>query len=850
MTRHGKRGTNGDQGQQEWLNDGYRAPGRDDARTEYRAAAWDNVSRGRRARGAVGTSSDPGSMRYDERGQRWDQTGPPWELPGWDEAAQAAAGGHPSAPLPPARGDDLTGGHPSAPLPRVSGPLSAPTSGPLPAAWPDSMPPASSGPMRRVSSSGPMPRVTSSGPMPRVTESGPMPRVSPSGHMPRVRDSGPMPRVRDSGPMPAPGYDPRRGYDSPDQPGHSVPGPVSRHGGYPRDDDPYQGGQDGYPDGGDQRYLGRHGGEGGYPPSAYPDGGPYSDGGYGQGGGGYSGSGYPAGYPETDGGYADGYGADPPGGAGRYRGEDGYPTEIGYAPGAAYPGQAPPAHDPGYPDGPGYAEPGYPPDGYPPDGYPGGAGYHDGGEYAAQDGYADQGYPPGQDYDYPAEAGYPGASDYAPGEEPYPGYPEPSHDPRHVDDGSGYTGQGDWYGDVDEDQGWADEGYDDGFVPGLGDDRSEPARAGRRSGNRDSGPRGRSAKRKGKSKSKSGVRRAAPLIAVGILFFALCAAGAAYYWVYRNYLHPADYPGAGTGTVQVVVAQNETATAVGQMLFSKGVVASARAFSNAAKDSGRGSALEPGTFTLHLHMKASLAFQMLLSSGARVETKVLLREGLRLSNIIAVLGRDTDDLPGYKKAIGEVSQLGLPAYAHNNPQGFLFPDTYTIQHGTPPLKVLQEMVNAFNQEATKVDLVSQANKGNITPAEVITIASLVQAEGGRISDYPKIAEVIYNRLNHLPSPMKLQMDSTVLFALHKYGILASNQDLKVKSPYNTYANLGLPPGPIDSPGDAAIQAALHPAHGTLLYFVTVDPKNRITKFTSDPQVFAQLKAELEKNLAK
>jgi UPF0755 protein len=110
--------------------------------------------------------------------------------------------------------------------------------------------------------------------------------------------------------------------------------------------------------------------------------------------------------------------------------------------------------------------------------------------------------------------------------------------------------------------------------------------------------------------------------------------------------------------------------------------------------------------------------------------------------------------------------------------------------------------------------------------------------------------VIYNRLNHLPSPMKLQMDSTVLFALHKYGILASNQDLKVKSPYNTYANLGLPPGPIDSPGDAAIQAALHPAHGTLLYFVTVDPKNRITKFTSDPQVFAQLKAELEKNLAK
>src|SRR5581483_3922153 len=151
----------------------------------------------------------------------------------------------------------------------------------------------------------------------------------------------------------------------------------------------------------------------------------------------------------------------------------------------------------------------------------------------------------------------------------------------------------------------------------------------------------------------------------------------------------------------------------------------------------------------------------------------------------------------------------------------------------------------FNQEATKVDLVSQAHQGNITPAEVITIASLVQAEGGRISDYPKIAEVIYNRLNQ---GIKLQLDSTVMFALHKYGILASNADLKVKSPYNTYANPGLPPGPIDSPGDAAIKAALHPVHGNLLYFVTVDPKNRITKFTSSEKVFAQLKAELEKNL--
>ena len=134
---------------------------------------------------------------------------------------------------------------------------------------------------------------------------------------------------------------------------------------------------------------------------------------------------------------------------------------------------------------------------------------------------------------------------------------------------------------------------------------------------------------------------------------------------------------------------------------------------------------------------------------------------------------------------------------------------------------------------------------NLTPAEAIIVASLVQAEGGRVADYPKIARVIYNRLD---ANMQLQLDSTVMYALHRYGILATNQQLQVNSPYNTYQHTGLPPGPIDSPGDAAIQAALHPAKGTWLYFVTVNPKTGVTEFTSSSTTFVQLRAELEKNL--
>ncbi|MBO0774591.1 MAG: endolytic transglycosylase MltG, partial [Actinobacteria bacterium] len=180
-----------------------------------------------------------------------------------------------------------------------------------------------------------------------------------------------------------------------------------------------------------------------------------------------------------------------------------------------------------------------------------------------------------------------------------------------------------------------------------------------------------------------------------------------------------------------------------------------------------------------------------------------------------------------------------------NPEGYLFPATYTLPPGTPPLQVLQAMVKRFKQEASSVKLPATAVHDQLSQADVITVASLVQAEGRDVKDFPKIARVIYNRLN---TGMKLQLDSTVMYALHTYGIMASNQQLKVNSPYNTYQHTGLPPGPIDSPGDAAIRAALHPAAGNWLYFVTVNPKTGQTEFTSDPAVFQQLRAELAKNL--
>ena len=345
----------------------------------------------------------------------------------------------------------------------------------------------------------------------------------------------------------------------------------------------------------------------------------------------------------------------------------------------------------------------------------------------------------------------------------------------HEDD-RGYGERGDWYGDVDDDRGWADgadgeagDDYDDGFLAGLAGD-PDPRRTRASAPGYDRAPRGGGSITRsrsgggGKGKGrKSPMRRAAPWIALSVVVVALAVLGAVGYYFYRTYLHPPDYSGPGTGEVTVHITSGESAAQVGQQLSQLGVVASARAFSNAAKASGRGSALEVGYYQLHKHMNAALAFALLLKPSSRVQLNLTIPPGLRLYEIIALLGKDTGNLKGYQQAIGDVSALGLPSYAKGNPEGYLFPDTYTIQPGTPPVQVLREMVQRFNQVAASLKLSSVAAHDKVSEGDIIKTASIIQAEGKQPQDLPKIARVIYNRLN---AQMPLQLDSTVLYALH------------------------------------------------------------------------------------
>ena len=384
-----------------------------------------------------------------------------------------------------------------------------------------------------------------------------------------------------------------------------------------------------------------------------------------------------------------------------------------------------------------------------------------------------------------------------------------------------------------------------GFFDGLREDG--PAGPGRGRGRRGGGDggwddgRGRPKKRRG-----GRVGGLAAIVILLIIGTPLIVGGYFLYHAYEAHYNPPNYSGNGTGEIVFQVVPGDTAFSVANRLVTDGVVASARALELAAEKANNGGGLQPGFYRLHKHMSAAAAWALLVNPKARVQLTVTIPEGLRVSQILALLGKNSGiPLSAYESAVKNTSALGLPSYANNNPEGYLYPATYQIQPNATAVSVLKQMVAAFNQEAVGASLTQAARAVHLTPAQVIVVASLAQAEAGKNSDMPKIARVVYNRLQQ---GMPLDFDSTVLFALNTYGILASNQQLQVNSPYNTYTHKGLPPGPIDSPGNTAIQAALHPASGNWLYFVDVNPKIKDTVFTSSETQFEQLKAELEHNL--
>jgi UPF0755 protein len=190
-------------------------------------------------------------------------------------------------------------------------------------------------------------------------------------------------------------------------------------------------------------------------------------------------------------------------------------------------------------------------------------------------------------------------------------------------------------------------------------------------------------------------------------------------------------------------------------------------------------------------------------------------------------------------ALADTAALGLPPYADGEPEGFLFPATYEVQPDTTEAAAMAAMTTQFAQVADSIRLEQRARELGYSPREIVTIASIVQAEARLPEDFGKVAQVIYNRLD---DGLALQMDSTVAFANDVFTVFTSDEQRAIDSPYNTYRFPGLPPGPINSPGQQALEAALNPTPGPWRFFVTVNLDSGETKY-------ARTFAEHQRNVA-
>jgi peptidoglycan lytic transglycosylase G len=309
-----------------------------------------------------------------------------------------------------------------------------------------------------------------------------------------------------------------------------------------------------------------------------------------------------------------------------------------------------------------------------------------------------------------------------------------------------------------------------------------------------------------------------------------------------------DFPGPGHGKVSFRVTPGETIAGMGRELKAKGVVASVDAFTAAANDDPHSTGIQVGYYALKKEMPAADALAVLVDPANIVKSTVTIPEGLRVTEILAVLADKTDfGRAAYEKVLRNPAAIGLPSYAHGNAEGYLFPSTYDFGPDATPRTILAAMVTRWRQAADDAHLESAAKKLGYTPAQLMTVASLVEGEAARDEDRGKVARVIYNRLEGDETNGLLQIDAAVNYGLHqKLGVGLTTAQLQQDTPYNTYTRPGLPPTPIEAPGDAAIAAAANPTPGGWYYYVTTNLRTGETKFATTYDQFLGYKRELER----
>ncbi|UXA20188.1 endolytic transglycosylase MltG [Mycobacterium sp. SMC-4] len=358
-------------------------------------------------------------------------------------------------------------------------------------------------------------------------------------------------------------------------------------------------------------------------------------------------------------------------------------------------------------------------------------------------------------------------------------------------------------------------------------------------------------------------RKVAAVVAVGMLVVVVVGAVflGSQMWHSLFGTSGSDFAGEGVSDVVIQVHQGDSTTAIGNTLQEHNVVRTTKGFVDAAEGNDAISAIQPGFYKVRTEIPAADAVQRLADPANRVG-RLVIPEGRQLDDVEDVKTRAVTDgilslisqascveLDGERSCVSaealrdaassaQPDALGVPRWAttaiaalgpdHRRLEGLIAPGTWNIDPSADPREILSTLVAGSATQYESHGILEAAAVVNLSPYEILTVASLVQREATQ-EDFSKVSRVIYNRL---AEQRTLEFDSTVNYPLERIEVATTDGDRAQMTPWNTYVRPGLPLTPICSPSLPALDAAEHPEPGDWLFFVTIDMQGT-TLFTRE-----------------
>lgn len=323
---------------------------------------------------------------------------------------------------------------------------------------------------------------------------------------------------------------------------------------------------------------------------------------------------------------------------------------------------------------------------------------------------------------------------------------------------------------------------------------------------------------------------------------ALVLAVAAGVWVARQ----VDPPGGPGAPVALEIPTGSSTKRIAAILDAHGVIASARVFELYVKVNG-GGPWQAGRYEFRANSSVGDAIRVLDAGPKLSFIRLTIPEGFTLEQVAQRVGR----LPGRSAqrflelaASGTIRSDYQPA-GSNNLEGLLLPDTYNVDDKDDEAAILRRMVEAFDEAVVELGIPEQASTLGVTPYQVAIIASMIEREARVADERPKVARVIYNRLDR---GMRLGIDATIRYELKKPSGPLLRSELARDTPYNTRTRAGLPPTPIAMPGRASLEAAANPEPGPWLYYVVADENGRHAFATTNEEFIRAKNAARAKGL--